>query len=102
MPPAVATHLPAIRSLCEQFGVRRMELFGSAARDDFDATRSDVDLLVEWSMEDPRGLPERWWGFRQALRALLGREIDLVTKRSIRNIRLRRAIEMGARKVISA
>ena len=95
MPPTIAAHLPAIRRLCEKFGVRRLELFGSAAREDFDAARSDVDFLVEWAAVDPHGLPDRWWEFRQALYTLLDRDIDLVTNGSIGNSRLRRAGRNG-------
>ena len=30
------------------YGVRRLDVFGSAARDDFDQLSSDIDLLVEF------------------------------------------------------
>lgn len=38
-----------IADLCRRFHVRRLEVFGSAARGtDFDPARSDVDLLVTY------------------------------------------------------
>jgi predicted nucleotidyltransferase len=37
-----------LAEVCREFGVSRLRIFGSARRDDFDATRSDVDLLVEF------------------------------------------------------
>src|SRR5437868_4983824 len=46
MQPVIEQHLPKLRSLCRRFHVRRLELFGSAAREDFDPARSDLDFLV--------------------------------------------------------
>ena len=37
-----------LADLCRRFGVRRLDLFGSAARGDFDPERSDLDFLVEF------------------------------------------------------
>ncbi|MBV8575147.1 MAG: nucleotidyltransferase domain-containing protein [Acetobacteraceae bacterium] len=45
-----------LRALCRCFHVRRLDLFGSAARGDFDPERSDVDFLVEFDREDPDAL----------------------------------------------
>ena len=45
----IEEHRPEIVALCRRFGVRRLAVFGSAARGtDFDPARSDVDLLVEF------------------------------------------------------
>jgi predicted nucleotidyltransferase len=46
-------HLEAIRSLCREYGVSRLELFGSFARGDFEAGRSDVDLVIESGLRNP-------------------------------------------------
>ena len=40
--------LDAIAVACRQHRVLRMHLFGSVLRDDFDPSRSDLDLLVEF------------------------------------------------------
>ncbi len=37
----------AIAELCRQFGVRRLAVFGSAAKGTFDPATSDVDFLVD-------------------------------------------------------
>ena len=39
----------AIVALCRQYGVVRLDVFGSALRDDFRPGESDVDLLVEFA-----------------------------------------------------
>jgi hypothetical protein len=45
-----------LRATCERFGVRRLELFGSAATgDEFDPEHSDIDFLVEFQPEQNLG-----------------------------------------------
>ena len=79
--------------LCQRFRVETLEVFGSAARDEFVEGESDVDFLV--SFEDPNGagIVDRWFGLKEALSTTLGCEVDLVSMRSIRNRILRAEIE---------
>ena len=37
-----------IADLCCRYGVKRLELFGSAARGNFDPAKSDLDFFVEF------------------------------------------------------
>ena len=47
MLPLIEAHRSQIAALCRDYGVRGLDVFGSAAREtDFDPNRSDVDLLV--------------------------------------------------------
>ena len=48
MSPFIDDHRAALIDLCRRHRVRSLAVFGSAARDDFDPDRSDVDLLVEF------------------------------------------------------
>ena len=49
MHPLIAQNRSAIVRVCRQHGVRRLEVFGPAARGiDFDPERSDADFLVEF------------------------------------------------------
>ncbi len=77
---AVEENLTAIRSLCQQYEVRRLELIGSAARgDDFDSASSDVDFLVEFEPGADLGpWLSRYFKLREELEALLGCGVDLV------------------------
>ncbi|MBI5163039.1 MAG: nucleotidyltransferase domain-containing protein [Magnetospirillum sp.] len=72
-------HRAEIALLCRHYGVRRLEVFGSAARgSDFDPNDSDADFLVAF---EPGGdLPplEQFFGLARALELLLGRPVDLV------------------------
>jgi len=74
----VALNHDKIVALCKKHHVRRLELFGSAARaDDFDPDVSDIDFL--WSIDKEREfLVNRFFGFKEDLESLLGRNVDLV------------------------
>lgn len=71
-------------ALCRRFGVRRLELFGSATTNAFDPQRSDLDLLVEFD-DDTRLLFDRYFGLKEALESLYGRCVDLVTVGPLKN-----------------
>jgi len=43
----------AIVELCRRYGVVRLDVFGSALRDDYRPEGSDIDLLVDFSDRDP-------------------------------------------------
>ncbi|MDH4377542.1 MAG: nucleotidyltransferase domain-containing protein [Ramlibacter sp.] len=65
--PAIAQHLPALASICERYKVRRLEVFGSAARaTDFRAD-SDADFLIEFAPEAAADL-HRFFGSRKRLK----------------------------------
>ena len=66
--------------------VRRLETFGSVARQaDFDPAKSDIDLLVEFAVEE--GDFGRFADFKEALEALLDRRIDLVDRKAVEKSR---------------
>jgi hypothetical protein len=67
----------AVAAFCRDRGIRKLSLFGSVLRDDFDPARSDVDVLVEY---EPHVRPS-WDVFEHAwdLGHLLGRKADMNT-----------------------
>lgn len=71
--------------LCERYGVAHLELFGSAAGPDFKPETSDYDFLVELDPATPGSRARRWTELADALEQLLGRRVDLVNPRYIRN-----------------
>lgn len=74
-----------IAELRQRFGVRRLDLFGSAARGDFEERRSDVDFLVEF-VDDGEGPGlDAYFGLKGELEALLGRPVDVVMPDAVRN-----------------
>ena len=42
----IEQHRKALLELCRKYGVRRLDLIGSALRMDFDPSRSDLDFVV--------------------------------------------------------
>ena len=84
---------------CRRFGVRRLEIFGSAARPDFDPETSDFDFIVSFADKTPGTYADRYFDFAHALEQLLGRKVDLLTERSIRNPYFRREIQ-AARQIV--
>ena len=85
MHPAIAQHLFGIAAICQCNGIRRLQVFGSAARaSDFDPARSDADFLVEFSPGVEPGL-HSIFGAKADLEALLGRSVDLVEPGAVRN-----------------
>jgi uncharacterized protein len=93
----VDRNLPAIAELCRRFGVRRLDLFGSAATGCFDPTRSDLDFLVEFEEMTPGNYAKACSRLRESLEQLFGRPIDLLTKSALVNPYLRRQIESEKR-----
>jgi predicted nucleotidyltransferase len=73
--------------------VRRLSLFGSALREDFDAGRSDLDFAVEFSPMSPREHAASYFGLLEDLENIFGRRVDLVEVEAVRNPYLRREIE---------
>ena len=68
-----------LANLHEQYGVRRVDLFGSVARDEA-GPDSDVDLLVEF--ERPIGL--RFFELQEYFENLLHCKVDLGTPQSLK------------------
>jgi predicted nucleotidyltransferase len=96
-------HLGAIRDLCREFGVTRLELFGSAAAGDFDPERSDIDFIVEYPPDYEFGpWLTRHFAFQERLEQLLGRRVDLVMASAIRNPRFIESINESRRLLYAA
>jgi hypothetical protein len=92
--PLIENNLDAIARLCRRHGVRRMSVFGSILRSDFDPQHSDVDLLVEFE-DHAAGDFTNFLDLKESLEALLGHSVDLVELSAIRNRRLRYYIEQS-------
>ena len=77
--PEVAQHIPAIRAACREFGVERLEIFGSATTSAFEPERSDVDFLVTYPETYDFGhFGARLFRFEECLTSILGRKAHLV------------------------
>ena len=78
-------------ALAQRFGVTRLALFGSTARDAAQI-HSDIDILVAF---DGPATSERYFGVQFYLEDLFGCAVDLVTEKALR-AELRPVIEKEA------
>jgi predicted nucleotidyltransferase len=91
--PILKGHLDEISRICERFGVQRLEVFGSVTRTDFNDKMSDIDLIVHFGNDGAEGLFDRYWGLAEELEKVLGRPVELLTERMIRNPYFRAAVD---------
>ena len=70
-----------VSDFCMRWRINELALFGSVLRDDFNE-ESDLDILIAFA-------PDADWGLldhvqmEQEIEALLGRKVDLLTRRSV-------------------
>lgn len=81
----IEQHRIELDSLCGKYGVKLLELFGSAARGDFNAATSDLDFLVLYQRESELSAADRYLGLLEDLQQLFNRKVDLVDIRGTRN-----------------
>lgn len=89
----IMIHSIALAELCRKYGVARLDLFGSAATDQWNAATSDLDFVVVFGEPTGENLSARFLGLADDLESLFGRRIDLITEQSIRNPYFRRGVE---------
>jgi len=85
MVPLIEQHHDQLVALCRKYDVHRLDLFGSALRDDFDASNSDLDFVVQFSNFTILNAADRYLGLMIDLEDLFGRKVDLVSYRAIKN-----------------
>ena len=71
----ITDHQPALDALCQRFGVKTLEIFGSATTARFDTTQSDLDFIVTFA-------DEHFGSLADALEQLFQQPVDLLTERS--------------------
>ena len=99
----IAIDKEQVAAFCQKHHIIKLALFGSVLRDDFRAD-SDVDVLVtfadgaNWSLFDHLAMEEE-------LSRLLGRKVDLVSRRAIersKNWVRKEAILAGAESIYAS
>lgn len=92
----------AIKALCVEYRVRRLELIGSAlTEEEFDSKESDIDFLVEFQPLKDGEYADTYFGLLEALETLFNSHIDLVMVQAIKNPYFLEAINRN-RKVLYA
>jgi uncharacterized protein len=103
MVKAIEEHQAQLQELCRRFGVRRLEVFGSAAGEEgFDPDRSDIDFLVEFDLPDPVNHARAYFGLLAALKDLFACDVDLVEIRAVTNPYFLESVNRGRRQIYAA
>lgn len=102
MTHVLEAHRSELVDLCRKYRVRRLDVFGSAPRGDFNEHSSDVDFLVEFDDMPHADRADAYLGFLMAVGALLRRRVDLLELGEVRNPYLRRGIEESRELVYAA
>lgn len=90
-----------IEDVCSQYGIKRLTVFGSAARGEM-RPDSDVDLMIEYSMNVQPSLGDLAEARDAFMRLFGGRDVDLTTPSILRNPYRRKAIEREKRELYAA
>ena len=85
MTTSIDLQLAKVSALCRRYGVRKLELFGSATADAFDPQTSDLDFLIEFDPERKDSLFHRYFALNEDLEALFARKVDLVMVGTLKN-----------------
>lgn len=84
METAVFLDAEAIQRACRQHGVERFRIFGSVLTDRFDPQTSDVDFLVTFQ-PGRENVFDDYFDLKFELERIVGRGVDLVMERSVKN-----------------
>ena len=84
MQPLMAAHLPAIQEICKSRHVRNLYLFGSVLTNQF-TDKSDIDFLVEFGPISLEDYADNYFDLCADLELILGRQVEVVTMRSVKN-----------------
>ena len=91
--PLIARHRRQMALMCRRYGVKKMSIFGSILREDFDQSSSDVDISVEFGASGGRSPAHQYFDLKADLESLLSRKVDLVELSAMPSSRLKRIIE---------
>ena len=95
----ISIPMDKISEFCRKWKISEFALFGSVLRADF-RPESDVDVLINFTEDADWTLYDRI-DMADELKDILGREVDLVTKKSLRNPFRRHSI-LSTKKVLYA
>ena len=80
----IENHIEKLNRLCNTYHVDKMYLFGSALNSTF-SDKSDIDFLVKFKPFDLAEYFDNYMNFKENLKNLLGRDIDLLEEQTLKN-----------------
>ncbi len=87
----IENNIQRIVALCKKHKVHQLFVFGSILTNRF-TDKSDVDMVVNFNSVDLMDYADNYFELKYALQELLGREVDLLEEKAIRNPILQRNI----------
>lgn len=84
MIPLIEEHKKELFALCRHYGIRKLDLIGSAADGTFDTATRDLDFIVDFANCGP-GIASRFFEFSTKVEGLFGRSVDLVFDSKMKN-----------------
>lgn len=101
IPHLSTNHVRAIKALCKKYRVKYLHVFGSLLSARFN-DNSDVDFLVSFEDLDFGDYADAYFGLVEDLEKLLGRKVDLITEKSLRNPYFIQSIESNKKLLYAA
>lgn len=92
----------SLAKLCEKYHVAALDVFGSAASNDFDEQQSDIDFLVEFDDTVKTNRFDTFFSLLEELKELFGRQIDLVEPGGLRNPYFIESVNRTRRRIYAA
>ncbi len=80
----IENNLQRIMTLCKKHKVHQLFVFGSILTNRF-TEESDVDMVVNFNQIDLMDYADNYFALKDSLESLLGREVDLLEEKAIRN-----------------
>jgi len=69
-----------VARFCRERGIRKLSLFGSVLRRDFNPQQSDVDVLAEFEPGVLKKAGFQYFGYGEELAAIIGRKVDFCSR----------------------
>jgi len=88
----LSQHVEKIVALCKKHLVVELYAFGSVVKDELNA-ESDIDLIVHFGKVSLEDYADNYFDLCDALETLLGRKVDLVVDKTIKNPYFREEVE---------
>lgn len=87
-----SNYLLGIKALCQKHKVKKLFVFGSVLTNRF-TDKSDIDLLVDFEGVNLEDYADNYFDLKYALENLLGRDVDLLEGKAVRNPYLKESID---------
>lgn len=94
----ILNNYQSISELCQKYNVLELDAFGSFVLGKMKPD-SDIDFLVKFGKVNPYNYFDNYLGFKDSLKKLLNREIDLVEVQTLKNPILIRSINRSKKNI---